>query len=378
MMMVPASVPAPVSAPTVIESQDKRVAVWNRTTKRKVAGNAAPMHKNLSEYLQRHPDCELYHGQDAKMSPEEKKAIIAAQNRIAIWNKVTRRRVSGNAAPREKKLEEYLRKHPECEVYNGQDKLPMESQTTPVFSNSSSAQVPAALVGIKHGSAPRAAAPRVQSHHHHEPEDLWSMPVQDDIWGEQLPQPGAVPIAVPKASEFSIADMYGNEFGDMYDDVFTVGSLGKVSAQSLEGVMGGMSLDDMGAFGSFSGSLGLSGSFGGDLGFLGGTVGSLDDPLLDSVPGRPGAVPVPMSSAQRIKRDRAFSCDRARSNSYGSQNAGSAIPHPAQRLRQGPGPGSIPNQPIGLVGTPTGANSFGVDPGSLTDFWPMSPGGVPL
>jgi len=104
------------------DSASKRVMVWNRAAKRKISGMAAPMEKNLEQYLRQHPECEIYNGQGERLNPVEKAEIIAREKRIQIWNKAERRRVSGKAAPCEKNLAEYLRKHPECEVYNGQDK----------------------------------------------------------------------------------------------------------------------------------------------------------------------------------------------------------------------------------------------------------------
>lgn len=106
------------------EGKARRITVWNRTTKRKVSGNAAPMEKNLSEYLRKHPECEMYNGQDKHLTVEEKAQLIAEQNRIPIWNKAEGRKISGNAAPSEKNLMDYLTKHPHCEVYAGQDKAP--------------------------------------------------------------------------------------------------------------------------------------------------------------------------------------------------------------------------------------------------------------
>eukprot|EP00656_Telonema_subtile_P005879 TRINITY_DN12690_c0_g1_i1.p1 TRINITY_DN12690_c0_g1~~TRINITY_DN12690_c0_g1_i1.p1 ORF type:complete len:362 (-),score=75.09 TRINITY_DN12690_c0_g1_i1:462-1547(-) len=110
--------------PVADGNKARRITVWNRQTKRKVSGNAAPMEKNLQEYLKKHPECEMYNGQDKHLTMEEKAQLIAEQNRIPIWNKAEGRKISGNAAPSEKNLSDYLTKHPHCEVYAGQDKAP--------------------------------------------------------------------------------------------------------------------------------------------------------------------------------------------------------------------------------------------------------------
>ena len=43
---------------------DERVAIWNTATLKKVAGQAAPMKRNLQVFLRKHPECEVYDGQD--------------------------------------------------------------------------------------------------------------------------------------------------------------------------------------------------------------------------------------------------------------------------------------------------------------------------
>lgn len=124
------------------------------------------MEKNLQEYLRKHPDCELYTGQDRYLTTDEKQALIAEQNRIPIWNKVEQRKISGNAAPSEKNLAEYLRNRPHCEVYAGQDKPPgtwTKPETTPARARASRAAAAAAAQQQQQNPNPMPAAPMTKT-----------------------------------------------------------------------------------------------------------------------------------------------------------------------------------------------------------------------
>ncbi|PXF47045.1 hypothetical protein BWQ96_03122 [Gracilariopsis chorda] len=106
----------------------EHVRVWNREEKRKIAGNAAPLGKNIERYLREHQECEVYTGQDISDKQERKASglqypsALSAGDHVTVWNRVEKRKIAGNAAPLVKNLEAYLRKNPNCEVYNLQDR----------------------------------------------------------------------------------------------------------------------------------------------------------------------------------------------------------------------------------------------------------------
>lgn len=129
---------APLPAPA---EEAKHVTIWNREEHRKVAGNAAPLRRNLEKYLIKHPECEEYTGQDkdpnrAPIDPITGRRIIHLNEHVPIWHTMENRKVTGNAAPLRKNLQAYLRKHPHCEVYNNQDKQPRHQSVVPLWGNS--------------------------------------------------------------------------------------------------------------------------------------------------------------------------------------------------------------------------------------------------
>mmetsp|Transcript_10986 Transcript_10986/g.33697 ORF Transcript_10986/g.33697 Transcript_10986/m.33697 type:complete len:246 (+) Transcript_10986:142-879(+) len=105
----------------------EHVTIWNNLEQRKIAGNAAPLGKNLAKYLAKHPECEVYAGQDVQQGARNRnsKGRTEASGlgvHVPIWNREEKRKIAGNAAPLAKNLAIYLAKHPDCEVYDGQDK----------------------------------------------------------------------------------------------------------------------------------------------------------------------------------------------------------------------------------------------------------------
>lgn len=183
------------------EEQAKHVTIWNRIERRKIAGNAAPLRRNLAAYLESHPEWEEYRGQDkdpnlrpGAIDPITGERIAVQNEHVPIWHRADRRKVTGNAAPLRKNLEGYLRKYPDCEVYNGQDKVHRFAQS----SASTAPRTVSASRAHTQASSSQLAVPTQSStlshpldHHTHQPVRRWIYaPNRNSGWGMASAQQG--------------------------------------------------------------------------------------------------------------------------------------------------------------------------------------------
>lgn len=173
-----------MTTPTVAltpEEGAKHVTIWNRLERRKIAGNAAPLRRNLPKYLVTHPECEEYKGQDkdpnlrpGAIDPVTGERISVQNEHVPIWHRREHRKVTGNAAPLRKNLENYLRKHADCEVYTGQDKMPRWNSTNASAANhTGQSSAPHLHAHPSDGTVAIPAAVNQIHQHTHQPVKRW-------------------------------------------------------------------------------------------------------------------------------------------------------------------------------------------------------------
>lgn len=171
---------------------NEHVTIWVRSEKRKIAGNAAPLGRNLKKYLAERADCEIYNGQDVREGAKprkrrrtvpktEMKVIDELDQHVPIWKKLLKRKVSGNASPLAKNLQQYLICHPDAEVYNGQD-LPRrqkEESTTTTTADTNVSQIGADLL----------VELSLPTKHTRPPMDPWLLGTSSSETNHQVPSP---------------------------------------------------------------------------------------------------------------------------------------------------------------------------------------------
>ena len=57
------------------DPNDERVTIWNKQDRRKLSGNSAPFRKNVDEYIAQHPEWEIYTNQPCEHRKRKRKQV---------------------------------------------------------------------------------------------------------------------------------------------------------------------------------------------------------------------------------------------------------------------------------------------------------------
>ena len=93
----------------------------------RVSGAVAPNPKELEAFLRSHPHVQVYANQDTTTAQSSARPEPAPQPmavRVAVWDALKNRKLTGAEAPTEKELAGFLQRYPHCEIYSGQRPAP--------------------------------------------------------------------------------------------------------------------------------------------------------------------------------------------------------------------------------------------------------------
>ena len=110
---------APAAAPAV--------TLWDAQSRSRISGAAAPNPKEMEAFLRSHPHVKVYANQDtatAHPPARPEPATHPVPVRVAVWDALKNRKLTGAEAPTEKELAGFLQRNPHCEIYSGQRPAP--------------------------------------------------------------------------------------------------------------------------------------------------------------------------------------------------------------------------------------------------------------
>ena len=91
--------------------REARIVIWSTSQQRKLSQEECPLPAELANFLDEHPDCEVYSGQEANRTMEA---------RIVMWSTTRQRKLPKEECPLPAELANFLDDNSDCELYTGQ------------------------------------------------------------------------------------------------------------------------------------------------------------------------------------------------------------------------------------------------------------------
>lgn len=105
-------------SPEELAKDNAHIAVWNKVHGFKISGNSAPLRKNLTKYLESHPEMEIHNGQELdhsraenwRMETETGLRVRLVNGRLGFRERESKKLVRGNCCPLFKNTKAFLEK----------------------------------------------------------------------------------------------------------------------------------------------------------------------------------------------------------------------------------------------------------------------------